>query len=109
MKTTKFTTQRGIALATLGVMSVSTLGVAGVANAGSKGRLNTTIGLGAVTAYGLLKKNKTVAIGGALGTAYAYSKYKKAKKAEDIREARRIEWYKQRYGRNWRNFYRRAA
>jgi hypothetical protein len=105
----KITKQRSIALATLGVMTASTLGTVGVANAGSTGRRNTTIGLGAVTAYGLLKKNKTVAIAGGLGTAYAYTKYRKARKVEKNREARRIEWYKSRYGRNWRNFYQRGA
>ena len=85
----KILTQRKTAVALLGVMAASTLG-AGVVHAGSKGRRNTTIGLGAVTAYGLLKKNKTVAIAGGLGTAYAYSKYRKAKKAEDRnRDARR--------------------
>ena len=103
------TTQSKVALGTLGVMLASTMGGMSVAHAGSKGRLNTTIGLGAVTAYGLLKKKKTVAIVGGLGTAYAYTKYRKAKKVENNREARRIEWYKNRYGRNWRNFYQRGA
>ena len=76
------TTQSKVALGTLGVMLASTMGGMSVAHAGSKGRLNTTIGLGAVTAYGLLKKKKTVAIAGAVGTAYAYSKYRSAKKNE---------------------------
>jgi hypothetical protein len=34
---------------------------------------------GAVTAYGLLKGNKTAAIAGGLGTAYAYKRYRDAK------------------------------
>jgi hypothetical protein len=89
----KTTTQTKVALATLGVMVASTAACVSTAHAGSKGRRNTTIGLGAVTAYGLLKKNKTVAIAGAVGTAYAYSRYRKAKKAEDrnnrYRSARR--------------------
>ena len=102
---------RWIAMGTLGVMSASTLGGLGMtaAEAGSKGRRNTTLALGAVTAYGLLKKKKTLAIGGALGTAYAYTKYRKAKKTEKAREAQRIEWYKQRYGRFWRNYYKPGA
>jgi hypothetical protein len=83
MKTNK---TKFVALSTLGVMTASTLGglalTSGEAQAGSKGRRNTTIALGAVTAYGLLKKKKAVAIGGAVGTAYAYSRYRKAKKAE---------------------------
>ena len=87
----KTTMNRWIALGTLSVMTAGTLG-AGVtaAYAGSKGRRNTTIALGAVTAYGLLKKKRTVAIGGALGTAYAYSRYRSAKKNERrYRSARR--------------------
>ena len=109
MKTNTMTSQKAIALATLGAMTVGTLGTSGVALASSKGKRNLAIGLGAVTAYGLLKKKRTVAIVGGLGTAYAYTRYRKEKKAEDRAEARRIEWYKNRYGRSWRNFYRRGA
>jgi hypothetical protein len=103
------TAQRKIAVATLGVMAASTLGGATAVQAGSKGRLNTTIGLGAITAYGLLKKNKTVAIAGALGSAYAYTKYNSAKKQEmrvaQANQRRTAQWYQQRYGRNWRSHY----
>jgi chromate transport protein ChrA len=75
-------------------------------HASTKGRRNTTIALGAVTAYGLVKKKKKVAIVGAVGTAYAYSRYRKSKKNDRRRaEARRIHWYKSRYGRSWRNYY----
>jgi hypothetical protein len=82
---------RLIALGTLGIMTAGTVGGFGItdAHAGAKGRRNTTIALGAVTAYGLLKKKKTVAIAGGLGTVYAYSRYRKAKKEEDRRNARR--------------------
>jgi len=52
------------------------------AQASKKGRRNTAIGAGAVAAYGLLKGNKTVAIAGGLGTAYAYKRYRDAKKSE---------------------------
>ncbi len=102
------TKTRLIALGTLGVMSVGTIGGMGItaAEAGSKGRRNTTIGLGAVTAYGLLKKKKTVAIAGGIGTAIAYSRYRKSKKADSRRNARSQQWYKNRYGRNWRSHYR---
>lgn len=83
---------RTVALSTLGVMAASTIGglvvTSAPAEAGSKGRRNTTIGLGAITAYGLLKKKKTVAIAGGIGTALAYSKYRKAKKAEQRRRFR---------------------
>jgi hypothetical protein len=105
----KTTTHSQVALATLGVMSASIIGSAGVAHADAKSKRNLAIGLGAVTAYGLLKKNKTVAIAGGLGTAYAYSKYSKAKKAEDRNEARRTQWYQQRYGSNWRQYYRKGS
>lgn len=64
-------------------MTVTTLGPAlNEAHAGSKGRRNTAIAGAAVTAYGLLKKKKTLAIAGGLGTLYAYKRYRDAKKAE---------------------------
>ncbi len=103
MKTIKLTSQQAIALATLGVMSAGTLGGMSVAQANTKGKRNLTIGLGAVTAYGLIKRNKTVAIAGGLGTAYAYSRYRKAHKQDKRRSQL---WYRNRYGRNWRNHYR---
>ena len=100
-----------VAFGTAGVLMAGTLGGLGMseAQAGAKGRRNTAIGLGAVTAYGLLKKKKTLAIAGGIGTALAYSKYRKAKKQEDRDEARRVQWYKNRYGRNWRNHYKPGA
>ncbi len=85
----KIHNSRTIALGTLGVMTASTLGglalTTTAAQASTKGRRNTTIGLGAVTAYGLLKKKKTVAIAGGIGTALAYSRYRKSKKADQRR------------------------
>lgn len=57
------------------------------AHAGSKGRRNTTIGLGAVTAYGLLKRKKKLAIIGGIGTGIAYYRYRQARKSEKRREA----------------------
>jgi hypothetical protein len=105
MKTIKMTSQRMVALATLGVMTAGTLGSMGVAQASSKSKRNLALGLGAVTAYGLIKKNKTIAIAGGLGTAYAYSKYRKAKKQEKAQGRRSQQWYKNRYGSNWRNHY----
>ena len=109
----KIQKNRTIALGTLGVMTASTLGglalTTQVADASSKGRRNTTIGLGAITAYGLLKKKPAVAIAGGIGTAVAYSKYKKSRKQEKSREAARIQWYQQRYGRFWRNYYKPGA
>ena len=66
------------------VMSATTIAgpLMNEAHASSKGRRNTAIGAGAVAAYGLLKGNKTVAIAGGLGTAYAYKRYRDAKKSE---------------------------
>jgi hypothetical protein len=52
------------------------------AHAGSKGRKNTTIGLGALAAYGLLKGNTTMGLAGAAGTAYAYKRYKDSRDDE---------------------------
>lgn len=96
-------TNKVVAWTTLGVLSVTSLGFFGApAQASTKGRRNTTIGLGAVTAYGLIKRNKTVAIAGGIGTAIAYSRYNKSKKRD---KQRRQAWYKQRYGRNWRSHY----
>ena len=99
---------RFVALSVLFALMLTTLGAAFVtpAEASSKGRRNTTIALGAVTAYGLLKKKKTVAIAGGLGTAYAYTRYRKSKKRDRAREAQRVQWYQQRYGRTWRTPYR---
>ena len=102
---TLISTPRVIALATISAMSVSTLGLVGTANASVKGRRNTTLAAGAVTAYGLLKGKKKVAIAGAVGTAYAYSRYSKAKKSDKNINGRRIQWYKDRYGKNWRSHY----
>lgn len=95
----KHQANRWIAFGLLGAMVATTCGGFGTtaAYASAKGRRNTTIALGAVTAYGLLKKKKTVAIAGGVGTAVAYRQYRIAKK----REKRRQSWYKRRYGRNW--------
>ncbi|MBV9864111.1 MAG: hypothetical protein JO316_02055 [Abitibacteriaceae bacterium] len=102
---------RLVALGTLGVMAASTVGGLGVtaAQASSKSKRNLAIGLGAVTAYGLLKHNNTVAIAGGIGTALAYKSYRKDKKKEDAREAQRQQWYQQRYGSNWRSHYKPGA
>jgi len=81
-----------------------------MAQASVKGRRNTTLALAAVTAYGLIKKKKTVAIAGGVGTAIAYHRYRKAKKSRYSYgyDARRRAWYQQRYGRNWYSHYRAA-
>ena len=103
---------RWIALSVLFALLMTTLGAAllAPAQASTKGRRNTTIALGAVTAYGLLKHKKTLAIAGGIGTAIAYSRYRKSKKRDRARAATaRQRWYQQRYGRNWRSHYRRGV
>jgi hypothetical protein len=97
-------TNRWIAMGVAGLMTAGALGGATLqpAQAGAKGRRNTAIGLGAVTAYGLLKHKKKVAIVGGVATAYAYKRYSNQKKRE---ERSRQAWYRQRYGSNWRSHY----
>ncbi len=99
---------RIVALGTLGAMALTTIGGMGVTSveASPKGKRNLAIGLGAVTAYGIVKKKKTLAIAGGVGTALAYRSYKKSAKKE---EQRRQAWYKQRYGSNWRTYYKRGT
>jgi hypothetical protein len=99
---------RWIGLGVLGVMVATSFGGFGtsLANASTKGRRNTALALGAVTAYGLIKKKKTVAIAGAVGTAVAYRQYRISKKRDNRRDARRRAWYQRRYGRNWYRYYR---
>ncbi len=100
-------TNRWIALGTLGVMTAGTFGGLGITavQAGSKGRRNTTIALGALTAGALLKKKKKAAIVGGVATGVAYYRYRNAKKREKAAEARRRAWYRRHYGRNWLKHY----
>lgn len=104
--------QRGIALGTLAVLTATTLSGAVLtpAHASKSSKWKTAaIVSGVVTGYGLVKKNKTAAIVGGVATAYSYSRYSKEKKTESkTEERRRIEWYKDRYGRNWRKYYARG-
>ena len=104
--------KRFIGLSVVTALTATTLGfgIAKPAEASTKGRRNTTIALGAVTAYGLLKKNKKVAIAGGVGTAIAYNRYAKKKSWEKrTAEQRRQAWYQQRYGRNWRAHYKKGS
>ena len=88
----KASTNKLVALSTLGVMAASMLGGLGMAEsyASTKGKRNLAIGLGAVTAYGIVKKKRTLAIGAGLGTAYAYSRYRKSAKADKRRRNARL-------------------
>ncbi len=68
----------------VGVMSVGAMvGPLTVsAEASEKGRRNTAIAAGAATVYGALRGNRTMTVAGGLGTAYAYKRYRDAKKSE---------------------------
>jgi hypothetical protein len=107
----KITKQRSIALGTLGVLSATTLGGAAFtpAHAGADTWKKIAIGAGIATGYGLVKKNRKVAIIGGVATVASALKYRSDKKKEDAQEARRVQFYKQRYGRNWRTYYKRGV
>lgn len=111
-KSMKLNKQRSVAFGTLAVLTATTLGGALVSPVQAK-KSNTwktaAIVGAAATGYGLLKKNNKVAIIGGVATGLSYWQYKKAKKKEKVEEARRIQWYKNRYGRNWRTHYKRGA
>lgn len=92
------TSQRGIALSTLGALSASLLGgglMATPAQAKSSTWKKVAIGGAAVGGYGLLKGKGRVATVGGLVAAGSYLKYRSDKK----KEARRAGWYRKRYGR----------
>jgi hypothetical protein len=110
-----------VALLVLGVMLTGTCGGLGIspAQAGTKAKRNLAIGLAAVTAYGLLKKNNKIAIPAALGTAYYYKRYRDARQDEELREERnrfrrrlraernyyeRSDYRRVRDGRNWNRY-----
>ncbi len=105
MKT--LTKQRTIALGTLGVLTATTLGGAAFApvQAGSSTWKKVAIVGAAATGYGLLRHNGKVATIGAVVAGGSYLKYRHDKKSEKKREAAKIRWYKNRYGRNWRTHY----
>ena len=103
----KITNKSNIALGTLGVLTAATLGGSLVtpAQADSSTWKKVAIGAGAVTGYGLIKGKGRVATIGGIATAGSYLKYRSDKKKEAREEARRVQFYKYRYGRNWRNYY----
>lgn len=104
----KTATKKTIALGTLAVMATAFTGpLTTPVQAQSKDTWKKlAIVGGVVTGYGLLKKNKTATIIGGVGTAYSYSRYRSASKKQ---EAKREAWYRQRYGRNWRNHYKTSS
>jgi hypothetical protein len=100
--------KQSLVLGTLGILATTFAGsaIAPVQAQSKSTWKNAAIAGAAVTGYGLLKKKKTVAIVGAAGTAYAYSRYNSKRKAENrAAENRRVRWYKSRYGKNWRTYY----
>jgi hypothetical protein len=70
----------GLLSAALGA-GLLTVGAPG-AHASSKGRKNTTLGLGALSAYGLLTGKTAMGLLAGGGTAYAYKRYRDAKKSD---------------------------
>lgn len=107
----KITKQRSIAWGTLGVLSSAVLGGATFAPAQADADTwkKAAIGAGAVTAYGLIKGKGKVATIGGIATAGTYLKYRHDRRKESREEARRANWYRQRYGRNWQRYYRPGA
>ncbi len=96
-----------IAVGTLGAMSFGGMVATSTpASAGSSTWKKAAIAGAAVTGYGLVKGKGRVATVGGVATAGSYYMYKKSKKKENSKEAKRQAWYKQRYGKNWRNHYR---
>lgn len=97
-----------IAVGTLGAMSFGGLVATSTPAAAAKSSTwkKAAIAAGAVTGYGLIKGKGKVATIGGVATAGSYYMYKKSKKKDNKSEARRQNWYKQRYGKNWRNHYR---
>ena len=70
----------GLLSAALGA-GLLTAGASG-AHASSKGRKNTTLGLGALAAYGLLSGKTGMGLLAGGGAAYAYKRYRDAKKSD---------------------------
>lgn len=107
MKTLQKDAKRWIAAGTLSAMMLGSAAAmtAPAEAAGSSTWKKVAIGGAAVTGYGLIKGKGKVATIGAVTTAGSYYMYRRSKK----KEARRIAWYKQRYGRNWESHYKAAS
>lgn len=94
-------TTRFHAAALAAVMSIGMV-TASIAPAQARGGESTwrglTYGLGGVTAYGAVKRSPTIAILGAAGTAYSYSRWKRAERDRHRREhyyrSRRHHYYR---------------
>ena len=107
----KITKTRSLALATLSVMTATAFGGAALtptAHADAKTWKKVAIGAAAVTGYGLIKHNGKAQTLGAIATAGSYLKYRSDKKQEN-KEVRRRKYYQNRYGKNWRRYYKPGA
>lgn len=93
-------TLRLTSLALLGAIGVGLIAPA-AAQAGSKGRRNTALLLGAVTAYGIVKKKPAIAGVAGAGAIYSYLQSRKAAKRERDRDrySYRRRGYRSSYGR----------
>lgn len=88
---------RSTALTLAASVGLSLFG-AGAAEAGSKGRQNTAIALGAVAAYGVVKKKPVVAGVAGAGAVYSYVRSRQSagkereasRRRERLRRARRV-------------------
>lgn len=97
------TKQKSVAVGTLIALVATTFGgvLATPAQAGSKSWKNYALGGAAVTGYGLLQHNKGLAIAGGVGTLYAYSRYRSARKREKRQEAWRQHEYRLHHQHHW--------
>ncbi len=96
-------TRRIHAVVLAAVTAVGAIAAAAVpARADSEGTWRAlTYGLGGLTAYGAVKRSPTMAIIGAAGTAYSYSRWKRA-----VRDRHRREAYYRYRVRGYRGYYR---
>lgn len=97
-------TIRITSLALLGAIGLGLIAPA-AAQAGSKGRRNTALLLGAVTAYGIVKKKPAIAGIAGAGAIYSYLQSRKAAKRERDRNryAYRRRGYRSAYYRPYRD------
>ncbi len=93
--TTRF---RALALAIVMSLGVLLIGIAPASASNESTWRGLTYGLGGVTAYGAVKRSPTIAILGAAGTAYSYSRWRKA-----VRDRHRRYGY--RYRRHYRHYH----
>ncbi len=92
---------RAVALAVMAAVGVGIVGPTAAVEASGKGRRNTAYGLGAVAAYGVIKKKPLIAGLAGGGAIYSYMKgQEEDRKARDRRrlQSRRTYYYKRKNG-----------